>query len=140
MVDLAEGDEILAVRFVLLKQSSLAPERGLDKEVAELELREDGNSSISSEGFDIDDIDPRIRLMYLVNEGDLEGIKELLDSGTDVNFKDIDNRTALHVAACQWYIDVVQFLLQNGAEVDPKDRWGSTLSNDIIFNDFILHK
>ncbi|GAA0144004.1 non-receptor serine/threonine protein kinase [Lithospermum erythrorhizon] len=68
-------------------------------------------------------------------EGDLEGIKELLDSGTDVNFKDIDNRTALHVAACQWYIDVVQFLLQNGAKVDPKDRWGSTpLADSIHYN------
>ncbi|GAA0163693.1 non-receptor serine/threonine protein kinase [Lithospermum erythrorhizon] len=131
MVDLVEVDEKLPVRFVLGKQSSLAPERGLEKELAELELGEDGNSS-SNEGFDIDEIDPRIRLMYLVNEGDLEGIKELLDSGTDVNFKDTDNRTALHVAACQGYGDVVKFLLENGAEVDPKDRWGSTPLADAV--------
>ncbi|KAE9459113.1 hypothetical protein C3L33_08982, partial [Rhododendron williamsianum] len=33
--------------------------------------------------------------------GDLEGMKELLDSGTDVNYRDINGRTALHVAACK---------------------------------------
>lgn len=98
------------VRFKLGKQSSLAPER-VDGE--------DG-------GFVID-IDPRVRLMYSANEGDIEGIKEILESGTDVNFRDIDKRTALHVAACQGSNDVVQLLLDNGAEVDPKDRWGSTV-------------
>lgn len=66
--------------------------------------------------------------MYLANEGDLDGITELLDSGTDVNFKDIDDRTPLHVAACQGKSDVVELLLKRGAQVDPKDRWGSTVS------------
>lgn len=74
-------------------------------------------------------IDPRVRLMYLANEADLDGIKEILDSGIDVNFRDIDNRTALHVAACQGYSDVVSLLLERGAEVDTKDRWGSTVSH-----------
>lgn len=78
-------------------------------------------------------IDPRVRLMYLANEGDVEGIKELLDSGTNVNFSDIDGRTALHVATCQGFTDVVQLLLDRGAEVDTEDRWGST----VIFSDII---
>ncbi|XP_055825676.1 integrin-linked protein kinase 1-like isoform X3 [Solanum dulcamara] len=103
------------VRFKLGKQSSLAPERVDD---------EDG-------GFVID-IDPRVRLMYSANEGDIDGIMEILESGTDVNFRNIDKRTALHVAACQGSSDVVQLLLDNGAEVDPKDRWGSTPLADAI--------
>ncbi|KAF3642049.1 hypothetical protein FXO37_22687 [Capsicum annuum] len=103
------------VRFKLGKQSSLAPER----EVLGGE-REDGEDGV--------DIDPRVRLMYSANEGDIEGIKEILECGTDVNFRDIDKRTALHVAACHGSSDVVQLLLDNGAEGDPKDRWGSTLS------------
>lgn len=77
-------------------------------------------------------IDPRVKLMYLANEADLDGIKELLDSGIDVNFRDIDNRTALHVAACQGYSDVVSLLLERGAEVDTKDRWGSTVSQQAL--------
>ncbi|KAJ8549053.1 hypothetical protein K7X08_032760 [Anisodus acutangulus] len=107
------------VRFKLGKQSSLAPER----EVLRAE-REDGE-----DGFVID---PRVRLMYSANEGDIEGIKEILECGTDVNFRDIDKRTALHVAACQGSSDVVQLLLDNGAEVDPKDQWGSTPLTDAI--------
>ncbi|GFS38581.1 integrin-linked protein kinase family [Actinidia rufa] len=107
-------------RFALGRQSSLAPERNENLEAAvELEV---------SEG-----IDPRVRLMYLANEGDLEGIKEVLDSGTNVNFKDIDRRTALHVAACQGCPAVVELLLKRGAEVNLEDRWGSTPLADAIF-------
>ncbi|KAG8659860.1 integrin-linked protein kinase 1 isoform X1 [Manihot esculenta] len=103
-------------RFTLGKQSSLKPNREdlLPEEEEEL-------------------IDPRVRLMYLANEGDVEGIKELLDSGTNVNFSDIDGRTALHVATCQGFTDVVQLLLDRGAEVDTKDRWGSTPLADAIY-------
>jgi len=72
-------------------------------------------------------IDPGVRLMYLANGGDVEGIGEVLDSGVNVNFKDIDGRTALHVAACQGLADVVSLLLDRGAEVDVKDNWGSTV-------------
>ncbi|CAN0853632.1 Integrin-linked protein kinase 1 [Linum grandiflorum] len=66
--------------------------------------------------------------MYAANEGNLDGIQELLDSGIDINFRDIDNRTALHIAACQGLTEVTSFLLDKGAEVDPKDRWGSTVN------------
>ena len=101
-------------RFTLGRQSSLAPERHSEESEHEKD--------------DAEDIDPGVKLMYLANEGDVEGIRELLDSGINVNFKDIDGRTALHVAACQGLTQVVALLLQKGAQVDPKDRWGSTVS------------
>lgn len=101
------------VRFTLGKQSSMAPERNRDPEPAELD--------------DGDEIDPGVRLLYAANEGDIGSIRELLDSGVDVNFRDIDNRTALHIAACQGSADVVSILIEYGAQVDPKDRWGSTV-------------
>uniref|UniRef100_M1BGC6 non-specific serine/threonine protein kinase n=2 Tax=Solanum tuberosum TaxID=4113 RepID=M1BGC6_SOLTU len=102
-------------RFPLGRQSSLAPEK-------------DGVSDDSvTAGHGVDEgIDSGLRLMYMTNDGDLEGMEELLDSGTSVNYKDIDGRTALHIAACQGYADVVDFLLKNGAHVDAMDRWGST--------------
>ncbi|KAM0956197.1 hypothetical protein ACFX2A_025001 [Malus domestica] len=107
-------------RFTLLKQSSLAPDR---------------DDSVTPEP-----VDPRVRLMYMANEGDLDAIRELIDSGTNVNFTDIDGRTALHVAACQGQTDVVQLLLQRGAEVDPRDCWGSTPLADAIYykNDDVI--
>ncbi|KAI7746063.1 LOW QUALITY PROTEIN: hypothetical protein M8C21_003739 [Ambrosia artemisiifolia] len=88
--------------------------------------RVSGSESEDEEVDGSDLIDPRVRLMFF--SSDLDGIKELLDSGTDVNFKDIDNRTALHVAACQGFCDVAELLLNGGADVDPKDRWGSTMA------------
>lgn len=107
-------------RFVLGRQSSLAPERKNGEEVGgggdDDELQGDGG------------IDAGVRLMYMANEGDLEGIKEELESGTSVNFRDIDGRTALHIAACQGHNDVVQLLLRSGAEVDVMDIWGSTVT------------
>lgn len=99
-------------RFTLGRQSSLAPDRGNGSDPA---------------GDVPDEIDANIRLMYAVNEGDPAGIRELLDSGVDVNFRDIDGRTALHVAACQGRPDAVELLLTKGAKVDPEDRWGSTV-------------
>ncbi|KAF5810804.1 putative protein kinase TKL-Pl-5 family [Helianthus annuus] len=108
------------VRFTLGRQSSMAPERVSGSESEDEEV----------DGSDL--IDPRVRLMFFSSEGDLDGIKELLESGTDVNFKDIDNRTALHVAACQGFCDVAELLLNAGADVDPKDRWGSTPLADAI--------
>ncbi|KAF2314626.1 hypothetical protein GH714_028023 [Hevea brasiliensis] len=102
-----------SLRFTLGKQSSLAPDRHPEDSGAEHE--------------ELEEIDPGVRLMYSANEGNLDGIRELLNSGIDVNFRDIDNRTALHVAACQGYANVVALLLDNGAEVDTKDRWGSTV-------------
>ncbi|KAL2483472.1 Integrin-linked protein kinase family [Forsythia ovata] len=104
-------------RFTLGKQSSGAPE----------------NDDVSGSGGPGEVIDSGVRLMYLANEGDLEGIQELLDSGTDVNFKDIDERTALHVAACQGRTDVIDLLLRRGAEVDVEDRWGSAPLADAIY-------
>lgn len=103
------------VRFTLGKQSSLAPERHKD----ELE----GLSEIENG----EEVHPGVRLLYLANEGDLEGMKDILDSGVDVNYKDIDDRTALHIAACQGYADVVALLIERKAIVDCKDRWGSTV-------------
>ncbi|KAH9706297.1 Integrin-linked protein kinase family [Citrus sinensis] len=107
-----------SARFTLGKQSSLAPDQPLPAD-------DDADGSEA--------IDPRVRLMYMANEGDLDGIKELLDSGTDVNFRDIDKRTALHVAACQGRTDVVRLLLSRGADVDPEDRWGSTPLADAVY-------
>ncbi|KAK4757318.1 hypothetical protein SAY87_018619 [Trapa incisa] len=107
-------------RFTLGRQSSLAPDRNYS-----------GEDDI--EGPDAAVVDPGVRLMYSANEGDLDSIQDLIASGADVNFRDIDGRTALHISACQGRTDVVQLLLDHGVEVDPKDRWGSTPLADAIY-------
>ncbi|KAL9232212.1 hypothetical protein vseg_007348 [Gypsophila vaccaria] len=80
------------------------------------------------------EIPASVKLMYAAHGGDVETIKELVEEfAADVNFRDIDDRTALHVAACQGYGEVVELLIRLKADVDPIDRWGSTPLADAIY-------
>ncbi|WZZ17888.1 hypothetical protein YC2023_110977 [Brassica napus] len=114
-------------RFKLGRQSSLAPESRTPTET----VTEDEDEDLAASAAGI--VDPTIRLMYLANEGDIDGITKMLNSGTNVDYRDIDGRTALHVAACQGRTDVVQLLLSRGAKVNSMDRWGSTPLADAVY-------
>lgn len=99
--------------------------------VERLDFTDESSEGAANDGG-LDDVPIGIKLMYAANEGDLDGIRDLLASGADVNYSDTDNRTPLHVAACQGYREVVELLILNGAEVEAKDRWGSTVSLALI--------
>ena len=43
---------------------------------------------------------------------------------------DYDNRTPLHVAVAAGQIEAVKYLLNQGANINPQDRWNSTPLND----------
>lgn len=47
----------------------------------------------------------------------------------------MDGRTALHVACCEGSIEMVQHLLNMGANVHVKDRYGRSPLIDAIDND-----
>eukprot|EP00249_Psilotum_nudum_P003031 c16351_g1_i3 orf=980-1867(-) len=105
--------EAVRPRFTLGRQSSLAPQS--------IDARGDvSNLSLPEK------LDAITHLLFLANKGDVEGIKALYEEGIDLNFADFDDRTALHVAACQGHPKVVKFLLEKGANVNARDRWGST--------------
>eukprot|EP01094_Clydonella_sp_ATCC50884_P003087 TRINITY_DN1237_c0_g1_i1.p1 TRINITY_DN1237_c0_g1~~TRINITY_DN1237_c0_g1_i1.p1 ORF type:complete len:700 (+),score=298.04 TRINITY_DN1237_c0_g1_i1:87-2186(+) len=57
--------------------------------------------------------------------GDIAQISRVLDQGADVNDKDYDGRTALHLASAKGHIDAVRFLVEHGADVNAKDRLGT---------------
>jgi len=67
------------------------------------------------------------QLIYSAANGDLASVSRfVVHQELDVNSTDYDKRTPLHLAVAERRIVVVKFLLEQGAEVDCKDRFGKT--------------
>ena len=49
-------------------------------------------------------------LLEACKNNDLNTINEVLNKGCDINFKDYDNRTALHIACAEGHIEVIKLL------------------------------
>lgn len=65
-------------------------------------------------------------LCTVVAKGDSDHLRRLLTTGIDPNSRDYDQRTPLHVAASQGLYLMARLLLDAGANVSAKDRWGNT--------------
>ncbi|MCF3136962.1 glutaminase A [Streptomyces olivochromogenes] len=75
-------------------------------------------------------IEGTMRLLWSASKGDLDGVRACVASGVMPSSSDYDGRTALHLAASEGHIDVVAYLLQQGAELAAVDRWGGTPLSD----------
>jgi len=56
----------------------------------------------------------------------MEVFRFLLGKGVNIEAKDNDGRTLLHLAAIERKLDILQLLLQSGAKIDAKDNDGKT--------------
>ncbi|KAF7655573.1 hypothetical protein LDENG_00054310 [Lucifuga dentata] len=72
-------------------------------------------------------------LMFAAYSGDVSAMRRFALSSMDMGQKDYDCRTALHVAASEGHIDVVNFLTKT-CKVDPfvEDRWGNLPVDDAM--------
>jgi uncharacterized protein len=67
---------------------------------------------------------------------ELERVKELLDLGVAVNYREEDNETAL-IAASRWgQIEMMKLLLAHGADVKARDFQGHTALHWAAFHHF----
>ena len=57
-------------------------------------------------------------------------LKQLKDQ-IDLSSVDYDNRSPLHIAACEGNIEIVEYLLNNNVDCLIKDRWGSTALDEV---------
>ncbi|XP_047954448.1 potassium channel SKOR-like isoform X1 [Salvia hispanica] len=65
-------------------------------------------------------------LCSVVARGDSDFLRRLLSNGIDPNSKDYDSRTPLHVAASQGLYLMGKLLVEAGASIFAKDRWGNS--------------
>ena len=88
-------------------------------------------------------IDPRVSLaqwrasitsqaLWASSSGDLWTLRRLHAEQIDLQHGDYDSRTPLHLAAAEGHLEVVQFLLKSGVDVNSPDRWGGHPLDDAI--------
>ncbi|GMY24795.1 potassium channel SKOR-like isoform X1 [Fagus crenata] len=83
-------------------------------------------SLLYKEGASLMVDNPGSFLCTAVSKGDSDFLKRILSHGIDPNSRDYDHRTPLHVAASEGLYVMAQLLLEAGASVFSKDRWGNT--------------
>ncbi|XP_071079598.1 L-asparaginase-like isoform X2 [Haliotis cracherodii] len=67
-----------------------------------------------------------VELCSAASQNDVDTIRAWHEAGADLNVCDYNYRAALHVAVCTYNTDVVQYLLDNGANTDIQDIFGNT--------------
>jgi ankyrin repeat protein len=73
------------------------------------------------------ELDPATRaLLEAAFDGNTEGVKRLVETGTDVDAKDPEDHTALMWAAFNGHTGLVRYLLYQGAGLEVKDKFGRT--------------
>jgi ankyrin repeat protein len=65
-------------------------------------------------------------LRVAAGNGHLEVVKQAIADGIDVNTKDKNGTTPLHLAAIQGHTEIAELLIANGADVNAKDDGGLT--------------
>ena len=68
-------------------------------------------------------------ILDAVDLRNIEAVKQYITAGTDVNTKDEDGRTALHLAAYNGHTEIAKLLLANNADVNVMDAVGQTPLN-----------
>lgn len=85
-------------------------------------------------------------LCWAIKLGNVDLVKQLI-LDADVNVANFDDRTALHIAVCNNEIEIVQLLVENGADLQAQDRWKMTpidyaqqFKHEIILNILLEHE
>jgi ammonium transporter Rh len=71
-------------------------------------------------------------LLSAASKNNIERVLHWIRAGVDASSADYDYRSALHIAASEGHLEVLQELIKEGANVHAKDRFGSTPLDDAI--------
>ena len=70
------------------------------------------------------------KLFEAVRNGNINEIRQLSSQGIDLNSKNYDFRTAVHIAATENQVEVLQYFIEHSVVLTTKDRWGNTPLDD----------
>ncbi len=63
-------------------------------------------------------MDPREELGYKIAHHDIESLKEAMKKGCDLNYRDRDGDTYLHIAIMNYDLEITKLLVEAGVEND----------------------
>eukprot|EP00301_Raphidiophrys_heterophryoidea_P006769 c12703_g1_i1.p1 GENE.c12703_g1_i1~~c12703_g1_i1.p1 ORF type:complete len:1692 (-),score=437.89 c12703_g1_i1:416-5491(-) len=73
-----------------------------------------------------------VDLCVLARAGNTHDLRRMIDGGADLNKRDYEGRTALHIAASHGSFHAVELLVASGINVAIKDEFGHTALDDAI--------
>ncbi|MHB9146964.1 MAG: ankyrin repeat domain-containing protein [Candidatus Amoebophilus sp.] len=84
------------------------------------------NSLAKNRYDDTDIIRKNKSLQKAIVRGDVERVSKLINTGLDINTKNIDGNTLLHLAVINNHVELVRLLLQLGAKWNVENKSGRT--------------
>ena len=87
----------------------------------------DGINRYLSEGAEINELSPETNisaLSWATMMGEIEAAKLLIEHGADLNVRQEDGGTPLHIAVTLGRAEIAELLIKEGADVDAKNRGG----------------
>ncbi|UYV68873.1 hypothetical protein LAZ67_6001392 [Cordylochernes scorpioides] len=78
------------------------------------------------QGADVNAKDNSSSILICAGQGDLNMVEILIKAKANVNDKDCDGNTPLHIASLKNHVKMVNYLLKNGANVNAKNKYGIT--------------
>ena len=73
-----------------------------------------------------------MHILQAAFDGDLEHVRRIIANGGAPSACDYDRRSALHLACCEGHVEMVRYLLDAGADVEAKDRFGGSPLDDAV--------
>lgn len=74
-----------------------------------------------------------LQVIWAIKNGDVDEVKSFVDRGVDVTKVEVAGRKAIHFAADCGQLDVLEFLIHMGAEINAPDRHGYTALLSAIY-------
>lgn len=90
-------------------------------------------SALMDKGAQLHLQDEGAYLCKTVKSGNSELLRRLLVARVPVSAADYDNRTALHLAAAEGFVEMAKMLIKAGADIFAQDRYCAALDRSCLF-------